>query len=147
MRCHCIKRALGRLEDESGFTLIELLVVLIIIGLLAAISIAAFTGQQDKAHDADAKVAARSAQIAMETYYVEHKSYSGATPAELVQLQPSLQNAPSLAVKSATNTAYEIQTSSVSTKPVAFNILRSANGTVSRTCTPANTGGCGNSTW
>ena len=147
MRCHCIKRALGRLEGESGFTLIELLVVLIIIGLLAAISIAAFTGQQDKAHDADAKVAARSAQIAMETYYVEHKSYSGATPAELVQLQPSLQNAPSLAVKSATNTAYEIQTSSVSTKPVVFSILRSANGTVSRTCAPASTGGCGNSTW
>ena len=147
MRCHCVKRALGRLEDESGFTLIELLVVLIIIGLLAAISIAAFTGQQDKAHDADAKVAARSAQIAMETYYVEHKSYSGATPAELVQLQPSLQNAPSLLVKSATNTAYEIQTSSVSTKPVVFSILRSANGTVSRTCTPASTGGCGNSTW
>jgi hypothetical protein len=28
-----------------------------------------------------------------------------------------------------------------------FSILRSANGTVSRTCTPANTGGCGNSTW
>jgi type IV pilus assembly protein PilA len=141
------KVAARTLMREDGFTLIELLVVLIIIGLLAAIAIATFTGQQDKAHDAEAKAAARSAQLAMETYYVEHKSYSGATPAELVQLQPSLQDAPSLAVKSATNTAYEIQTSSVSTKPVVFSIEKFANGTVSRTCTPANTGGCGNSTW
>jgi type II secretory pathway pseudopilin PulG len=126
--------------------LIELLVVLIIIGLLAAIALAAFTGQQDKAHDADAKTAARSAQIAMETYYVEHKSYSGATQAELEQLQPSLRDAPNLVVKSATNTGYEVETSSVSTKPVAFSVEK-LGGDVTRSCTPAHTGGCGNSTW
>lgn len=147
MRCPCVKSTSARLDDESGFTLIELLVVLIIIGLLAAIAIASFTGQQNKAHDADAKVAARSAQIAMETYYVEHKSYSGATRADLEEVQPSLVDAPNLVVKSATNTAYEVETSSVSTKPVVFSIQKFATGTVSRTCTPANTGGCGNSTW
>ena len=49
--------------EERGVTLVELLVVLIIIGLLAAIVIAAFANQQDKAHDADAKTHARSAQI------------------------------------------------------------------------------------
>ena len=119
-----IKRALGRLEDENGFTLIELLVVLIIIGLLAAIAIAAFTGQQDKAHDADAKTAARTAQIAMETYYVEHRS---------VQRRHRRQSSTSCSRRSRTrrtsrssprlDTAFEIQTSSVSTKPVTFSVV------------------------
>ena len=107
----CLKPALRRLEGESGFTLIELLVVLIIIGLLAAIAIASFTGQQDKAHDADAKVAARSAQIAMETYYVDHRSYSGATPAELEAVQPSLQDAPNLTINTATVNQYDLELS------------------------------------
>ena len=64
-------------REERGVTLVELLVVLIIIGLLAAIVIAAFANQQDKAHDADAKTHARSAQTAMESFYVDTR----ATPA------------------------------------------------------------------
>jgi prepilin-type N-terminal cleavage/methylation domain-containing protein len=147
MRCAWRKTIARRLEGESGFTLIELLVVLIIIGLLAAIAIATFTTQQDKAHDADAKVAARTAQIAMETYYVDHKSYGGASPTELEDLQPSLRDAPNLAVNSATSDQYEIQTTSVSTRPVVFTVTRAASGVVSRTCSPPNTGGCKSATW
>ena len=127
---------------EDGFTLIELLVVLIIIGLLAAISIAAFTGQQNKAHDAEAKVAARSAQLAMETYFVDHRSYSGATVAELQSVQPSLADAPGLAIQQATSNQYQLSTSSTATNAVTFSVTRSANGTITRSCTPANTGGC-----
>jgi prepilin-type N-terminal cleavage/methylation domain-containing protein len=141
------KRAVRTLEHESGFSLIELLVVLIIIGILAAISIAAFTRQQNKAHDADAKAAARSAQTAMETYYVDHKSYAGADKAELEQLQPSLRNAPGLVVKAATSNQYEIETTSTSTQAIVFSVKRLPSGTVTRTCSPANTGGCGASTW
>jgi type IV pilus assembly protein PilA len=128
--------------NEDGFTLIELLVVLIIIGLLAAIAIASFTGQQDKAHDAEAKAAARSAQLAMETYFVEHKSYSGATVSELQGVQPALRDAPSLAIQQATSNQFQLSTSSAATNPVTFAISRSANGTIARSCTPANTGGC-----
>jgi type IV pilus assembly protein PilA len=130
------------LTGEDGFSLIELLVVLIILGLLAAIAIASFTGQQNKAHDSEAKAAARTAQLAMETYYVDHKSYSGATVSDLEDLQPALKDAPNLSIEQATSTEFELSTSSTATNPVTFKVTRSANGTIARSCTPANIGGC-----
>jgi len=123
-------------------TLIELLVVLIIIGLRAAIVIAAFTNQQDKAHDADAKTHARSAQTAMETYYIEKKTYAGVSRADLEELQPALKNASNLAIVTATANEFEVEASSVSTSPVTFRVHRLPTGTIDRTCSPPNTGGC-----
>jgi type IV pilus assembly protein PilA len=138
-----IKRALAGLKgDERGVTLIELLVVLIIIGLLAAIVISAFTSQQNKAHDADAKTHARSAQTAMESYYIEHKTYAGVSRADLEEQQTSLKDAPNLAIVTATVNEFEIETSSTSTDPVTFSVHRLPTGTIERTCAPAETGGC-----
>jgi type IV pilus assembly protein PilA len=130
------------LVEERGVTLIELLVVLIIIGLLAAIIIAAFTNQQDKAHDADAKTHARSAQTAIESYFVDHKTYAGVTRADLEEQQTSLRDAHNLAIVTATSNEYEIETSSTSTDPVTFRVHRLPTGTIERTCSPSATGGC-----
>jgi type IV pilus assembly protein PilA len=128
--------------EERGVTLIELLVVLIIIGLLAAIVIAAFTNQQDKAHDADAKTHARSAQTAMESFYVDHKTYAGVTRAELEEQQTSLRDATNLSILLATSNEFEVEVQSTSTNPVTFRVHRMPTGTIERTCAPAGTGGC-----
>jgi type IV pilus assembly protein PilA len=136
------KAAHRALSREDGFTLVELLVVLIIIGILAAIAIAIFSGQQNKAHDADAKTSARSAQIAMETYFTEHSSYSGATVTELAMVY-----APGLTVSAATSNTYSLSTLSTSTTPVTYSVARAANSTITRSCTPPNAGGCKNGAW
>jgi type IV pilus assembly protein PilA len=143
----CLKRVAQALEGERGFTSTEVAIVLVLIGMLAAIAVTAFAGQRDRAEAAEAKIAARTAEIAMESYYVEHQAYAGATVAELEVVQPALRSAPSLTVREATSNGYELESSSRSTRPVTFIVERSPTGTLSRSCTPGDGGGCRDGIW
>ena len=54
---------------RKGFTLIELMVVVAIIGILAAIGLATFSGAQAKARNARIKADVKAVQAAMEQTY------------------------------------------------------------------------------
>jgi type IV pilus assembly protein PilA len=140
-----------RAQDEKGFTLIELLVVILIIGILAAIALPAFLNQRGKAQDTEAKSQVRTMQTAMETYYTDEQTYTGATLAKLQDIEPSLNvtagnGAQPTVTGAGTDTTYTVTSTSETTG--VFNVIKAADGSSSRTCTPVGKYGCpSDGTW
>jgi len=136
-----------RAQSESGFTLVELLVVMLILGLLAAIAIPAFFNQRDKAADAEAKSTAKTTQTAMETYATDNNGkYTGATVALLQEIEPTIPDAPVVAlVPAPTDTGYSIDVSST-VAGQSFSIDRT-DGALSYPCSESGKGGCPAGGW
>ena len=135
-------------DRESGFTLIELLVVMLILGILAAIAIPAFFNQRDKATDADAKSAARTAQTAMETYATDNGGVVDASaggvladaPA-LVAIEPSLGGA-DLTVSVDPDGEGRVYTVTADSETGNWFSITSTKGVATSDCDTKGEGGC-----
>lgn len=65
-------------KEKSGFTIVELLIVVVVIGILAAITIVAFSGIQNRARDTRRIDDASTIRKALELYRIDNGTYPSA---------------------------------------------------------------------
>jgi type IV pilus assembly protein PilA len=148
-------RARGSMADERGFTLLEVLVVMLVIGVLAAIALPSFIGQQEKGKDAEAKSNARNLMSQVESCFTPKEDYRECdTQAELGNIGIPYGAAPGEAavVDSGQSTFTITAVSKGTTAGVnnTFTIVRESSGLTTRSCTAgsgADGGGCHGGTW
>lgn len=69
-------------KKAHGFTIVELLIAIVVIAILAAITIVAYSGIQDRAYNAKIVTGVKNYRNALEAYKAQHDTYPTTTPEE-----------------------------------------------------------------
>ena len=67
-------------HKQKGFTIVELLIVIVVIAILAAISIVAYNGIQQRARDSQRDVDIVAVVKALELYYIDNGQFPAIAP-------------------------------------------------------------------
>jgi prepilin-type N-terminal cleavage/methylation domain-containing protein len=71
-------------KRQSGFSLVELMIVLVIVGILAAVGVPIYTGNMNKARQAEADATLGTIRTDLRIYYAENEVYPTSVDASAV---------------------------------------------------------------
>lgn len=119
-------------KKANAFTIVELLIVIVVIAILAAISIVAYRGIQDRANSSSAQAAARQAATKIQIAFTENDEY------------PEVASLAALGINDSTSTTYQYDVDN-NASPKTYCITASTGNKsfyVSNNATTPTAGGC-----